>query len=440
MGFANERYRKLGLRVEATEGTLDTGGAYPVVYVDSLSPSFVDTFLGDPRTIGAGESQGEATVLTAYDLTTPSALAYSDCRPLVARAFRADFPTAVSIIGTSDIIMASGATHLDNTTGFQIQSTAGAFDSLINYDGASSNGSEGLMMRNINWDDAANNRWRRIKAVHETSGAKIDVAQGWTGTATGAPLVAGAAAAATAQSPTIAIGSSIRNRPARSTGDKSVSALIQATDLSSNGVFYGGYGLVANDLTFTYGNDKGVGVNVTWQGRGAIRLADSDPTSQGYATATTPYERLDAGNHLHLLAFVTATKPTVLSSFNVTGSAFTLNGNNAPIDDVGGITTRAGIDRGDHAITGGTVDYRHRDDDARCVELAMLGDPPTKETPEWVAIFTDAAGNSVVPSVLKCNLSQTGPSSATGGQVVYSGKPLTSTSRTCIWQEFAAAS
>lgn len=436
MGFAQPRFRKLGLRTEATEGTLDTAGTYTPVYVDNYVPSFVDGTIGDPRQAGTGESQGEQTVLTAFDMQTPAALAYSDARPLIARQLRGVFPAEVTIVGTSDINMLTGATHNDGTTGWQITAPTGDLDTLIQYDGATVSGAEGLMMSNSGWTEAANNRWRRIKDVWDDGTAKLDIEPGWVGVATGAASWAGAPTADTLDSPTIKVGTAIRNRHTGA-GVVAVSAIIQQTDLSTNGVWTGGTGLVANNMVFNYAADKGVGIDVSWIGWAAAVLQDSDPSSQGFAALTTPYQRLDAGNHLTLFAVVTQTKPTVLSSYNINGCSFTVNGGCAGVDDIGGLTTRAGVNRGDHSVTGGTIDWKYRDDDQRCVELAQLGDAATNETGEVVQIYTDAAGNIVIPSVLKCDFGQTGPI-AEGGQLTFRGKPKTATSRTVVWQEFAA--
>ena len=412
--FASGDNVQLGMIEEAVCGTLETSGPYPRILTTGFGATYSSNILVDPTVTGEGQVVDARTNTEGGALTAPFIGRYNDNRTLISSAFRDVFPSAVTIVGSSDISVVLAGTHLDGSTGAQITiASATGFDALINYAGATvgthpNGGGEGLMMRVSGSSEAANNRYRRIKAVHSNGvdTSFIDIAPGYVGG--GAGLFGEPMVAVASESITIAVGVAVRNQ-FRGAGLKTYSALWNHTDLSASS-WQAMTGLHAGDWSWSWSNRNALTGEVGFIPTSVYPLASSDPSGVGFVDQNLYSPMLEAANDLKTFAIVTATEPIVLSSLNLTGFSASMAGNLSEMNDVSGTSETVGVVRGGHALTG-SIDA-HLVDDARSAKLANLGRVGSREKGGIDALFTDVDGNDVILGVLKAEFQ---PSGTTGG-------------------------
>lgn len=436
-----------GLLAETTEGTFETSAPFPKMLTTGISPDKTGNILTDPTISGAGETVGADTNYRGGTLRTPAVLRHSDCLPLVLPFVRDVAVAAVTIVGSSNINVLTGGTHLDGSTGPQITAPTGTFNNLITYGGVTASthpngGAERLLMYLSGSAQGANNNWpRRIKAVHDdTSTAMIDILPGYVGGGAGTygePMVG-----TTLESITIKVGSTVRNRVIGA-GVKAYSGLWHYSDTSTNAGYESMFGLVGNDLTMAWSGKEGATIDGQWLAHGGGEVVAADPSGQGFVDNNTYSQMMNAGAHLTTCAVVTASEPIVLSSFAMTGFSATLAGNCTAATDESGTTLTDGIDRGGHSLTG-SINYKLKDD-VRIEKLSQLGSASNNEKAGIDVIYTDAAGNRVVWGFLNNEFGQTGGQPGALGSGAVAGAPLQFTgsqatrySRLFAWQEFAA--
>lgn len=433
-----------GLLAETVEGVFRTDAAFAQMLTNGISPEFTQNMLEDPTVSGAGEPIDKRTNLRGLNLQTPAQMRYRDLQLMVAAALREDFPAEVSIVGSSNIDVLTAGTHRDGSTGPQLRAPTTVFNNLINYNGASAathpdGGAEALMMNVTGSVPADNNGRRRIKSVWDnTTNAFIDIYPGYVGGAAGgfgAPLTG-----TTLESITIAVGQSSRNRITGS-GVKSFSALWNFSDMSLAG-WQNGFGLVANDLNVSWSGKEGAAIDIPWIGYGSGELVAADPSGQGFDdSALLCSPMMTAADDLKYVAIVTATTPTVLTQFNLTGFNATLAGNSVAIDDVSGISEVTGVRRGSHNPSG-TLDW-YLANDARSLVMSQLGSRQSSEKAGIDVILEDPQGNEIILGYLWNEFGPSGPIPGAGnntvaGSLEFSGSRRTKTSRSFTWQEFAA--
>ena len=433
---------QFGMVDETTEGTLETGSAVPIILTNGITTDYTTNIISDTTVSGAGETLDAQTNLRGLNLTTPVMLRFSDCRPLIAAQLRETFATAVSVVGSSDIDVTVTGTHNDGTTSasqIKVTSTS-AFDSLIGYGPATTNGIEGLLLRSSGFTDAKNNGYRRVKEIwKDGTTSYIDIEPGWVGGSAG--LLGEPMAAETGATATLTVGRTVRNRVTGS-GVISKTALWQFTDMATYAKYGSGFGLVANDLTINGTGKDGISIEVTWIGYGSKAISATDPTGQGFAADANLYSDMLIGtDQLKHFAIVTATKPIVLSSLNLTGYSMTIAGNCAAIDNTSGTSEITGVRRGSHAASG-SVDW-YLVNDERSEELTELGAAGSEEKAEISVLYQDAAGNDCAFSSLRNQFGTTGPTpgsqgSSPSGSLNFTAHRKSKTSRLFVYQEIAA--
>ena len=444
MSIGSSDLVRFGMNEETTEGTFETGSAYPVILTRGVNPSYPFNITTDDTVDGDGDPLSAEVTLRGLDLTTPARLRYNDCRTLVAAVLRDVFPSAVTIVGSGDVEVLTNGTHLDGGTGAQIrvaEATPAVFDSLITYGGVTSSthprgGAESLLFRSTGFGDSKNNWHRRVEAVWKNAThSHIDIGPGWVGGTAG--FFGEPMAAQASQSPTLAFGQAIRNR-ITGTGVKTYSAMWHLKDIDKYG---GGFGLTANDLSLSWSGKDGVELSVDWIGWAPKALASSDPSGQGFTDNNLVTAMLTGAHHLNHVALVKASELLTLTPNFLNGLSFQVAGSSAAIEDTSGDSKRGPVRRGMH-VPSGTIDY-YIGDDNRAEKLSALGDQSTEAKGEVSCMWKDPAGNEVACAMLWNAFGQTGavPGAAgsnVGGSLEFAGIRLTNTSRSFIWQEIGA--
>lgn len=441
--YASSDLVSFGMITEAVEGTLENSAPVPVVLTTGITPDFQSNTITDPTVAGVGEPIDARTDQRGLALTTPAIVRFSDCRPLIAPALRDVFPSTVTIVGSSDIDMLTAGTHQDSSVGAQIRSSAPGstiiFDDLITYASATANGAESLLARITGFTDSKNNWNRRIKAVwKDGTHSYIDLEPGWVSGDVG--FFAEPVAAEASQSPTIAVGTAVRNR-FTGAGVLSKTALWQFNDMVTSGKFGGGRGLVGNDISINFSGSEGATVEITWLGYAPTVLDGTDPTGQGFTDTNLYSSMMISSDDLTYLAIVTASNIIVLSPLTATGVSVQVAGNCEQIRAAGSSNV-LGVRRGLHVPTG-TVDWMLVDNPV-VEELAQLGDVASAEKGEVAFGFTDPAGNEIHVAALWNEFGAAGPvpgaqaSTVSGSTLTFNGLRKTTTSRSFIWQEIAA--
>lgn len=438
--YASSDHVRFGLLAETTEGTFETSAAFKRQLITGATPEYNSTIAGDSTISGAGEPIDKRTQEREFGLQTPAKLRFKDCRLIVGAFLRDTPPAEVSIVGSSDINVVSG-THLDGSSGWQITAPASALDSLINYGGVTVSthprgGAECLWMKVSGSAQGANNKGRRIKAVHDDGTAKIDIWAAYTAGAASTPFEP--MVATTNESITIKVGTAMRNR---GTGGSSYSALWQYTDLSSAN-WQSGWGLVGNDLGTSWSGTDGAEMTASWMGYAAGEIVSADPSGQGFTDADLAWSpMMMAGDDLQILAIMTATTPIVLSSFNLTGFQSNVAGNCQRVK-VSGTSETTGIVRGSHNPSG-SIEWNMAAD-ARTLLLSQLGSRSNAEKAGIDAVFRDPDGAEIVIGHLWNEFSPAGgvPGSqnsvVAGSSLTFEGLQRTPTSRSYVHQEFSA--
>lgn len=442
--YASSDLANVGMRPEAAEGTLDVAGAYPKILTTGLTVDFSSTTVQDDTITGGGEVIDVRTTSRGVSVTTPAKLRYFDCRPLIGPAFRAVYPSEVTVVGSSNVNALTAGTHLDGSTGPQLRFNASttALDTLINYDGANATthprgGAESLMAAVTGSATAANNQLRRIKAVwKDATHSYIDFYPGYVGASGGtfgAPMVG-----TTGESITVRVGSAVRNR-LTGAGVKGYSMLVNYSDMAAAAGWQAFRGLVAGDPTLSWTGKEGAMISVPWTGYGSLALDNADPTSQGFSDPNLFSEMMIGGEDLKFFAIVTSVKPIILTGANLTSFNGQLAGNNQAVDDVSGTDEVVGVVRGTHVPTGSIGWYLFND--ARAEEITALGDKATAAKGIIDIVFQDRAGNRSIWGWLNNEFAPSGPSpGGTGGKVSgtlnFAGSRKNNTARSVVHQEF----
>lgn len=437
---------KVGCKVEATEGTLVTGSAYELLLTSGLTADFTSNIIQDPTISGAGEALDARTNLRGLNLTTPFPLRYNDLRLPLGAVMRSAWATAVTVVASSEITVATGGTHQDGSTGPQIEVTGAnaltLFNSLIAYGGATTNGAEYLMMHvsGSGSGNENNNGFRRIKSVWKNGSASfIDIDPAYVGGTAGA--FGGPLTAATGESITIRVGTASRNQGPGAAQDKSYSFKWNFADV---GKWQAGSGAVPNDLTLSWSGKDGASAEISWIARASKALAATDPATpsgDSFVDNNVGNSMMIGADDLVVCALWTVDpsgtpKPIVLSSSFLTQFSYTLAGNCAAIEDVSGTSTITGVRRGNHQPTGSLNWYLA--DGAE--EIVALGAEGTAKKGGVDVIFKDRAGQHIIMGGLLNEFGNTGPSPGAGGNSVsgsleFTGSRKTKTSRSFNMQE-----
>ena len=203
-----------GLLVEAVCGTLETGAAYEIFQttgaeLDYPSEEAIDNTVGDH-----GGPISKRTISRAGDASLPAHLRFGGNDELLSSALREAWPAEVTIVGSADNDLVLAGTHNDGATGLQIIGTAGAtqFDTFITYNSATANGIGGLVLHSSGWTAGANNQLMVVKEVwKDGANGYIDLYDFNTAGGAG-PGIGAQKIAATGDTPTLRVGSAIRNR------------------------------------------------------------------------------------------------------------------------------------------------------------------------------------------------------------------------------------
>src|SRR5262245_60694709 len=237
-----------GFKAESTPGTFATG-AYAKFLTTGASVEYPSESVSDDSVGDHGGPISDRTTTRGAGGSFPMNLRYDDCMPFIEAACRDEKATAATITGSSDIDLVTNGTHLDGSTGIQIQTAAGGFDALLEYGGATTNGAEGLLMKMSGWTNAGNNQFVMIKAVHEAGGlARIDIWPGYGGGQTGDPFGAPKIAEAD-KSAVLKVGEAVRNH--QSDGSLTSTVYSFLFDFFTHGTaarFCGMAGWAANDI------------------------------------------------------------------------------------------------------------------------------------------------------------------------------------------------
>lgn len=122
----------VGLLAETTPGTLEQA-VYEIFQTTGAELDYPSNEAEDNTTGDHGGPLSKRTISRGGDANFPAHLRYDGNKALAEAAFRDDFATAVSIVGSSDIGIDTAGTHADGSTGLVITGGAGAFTDLVTY-------------------------------------------------------------------------------------------------------------------------------------------------------------------------------------------------------------------------------------------------------------------------------------------------------------------
>jgi hypothetical protein len=424
---------------ETVSGTYETSAPFPIVVQNGFTPEFTGTTIEDGPA-GFGYLVDAQTTAKGLNISLPATQRFGGVfDDLIFAYLRDTIPSDTTIVGTADIEVEIGVTLLSGETGTRLKAPTGSFNGFITYNTAetlSRGGAEQMMMYITGMQDARNDGWRRIQAVHDdTVNAFIDIAGHYSSGVVGQifePMVAEAAS-----SPTIRIG--IGGRTQKCLDDPTFSALWQFCGLSdANGQWHGGFGLTVNDLggpNWT-GKEK-VEYAMTMIGCGAAGLG-ADPSGQGFEELPDRINPMHfAGRNLTALAVhrLTTGDPLVLSNNTVISFASTGTGGRTPDDEQGGTDLITAVNLGVHADTV-TIGWRHKNDPIS-VALTNVGAVGSTEKVACDAIFEDALGNAIVHGWGHLEPPHSGPA-LDRGTSAFTAHMLTPTAGLRQYQKFPA--
>lgn len=282
--FANQRLGYCGTLVETVPGTFQTGSDFDQLpgMTISLDPQSETVILAD-----AGAASPEAARVVSDHVTgsVTYALRFADLDAQIARGFReVGMPTEVSASVTATLT-ASGASHLDGTTGAQIR-VVGSNDALDALVAASSNADlEGVALRIIgsaadDWDEKGYVVAKPGSPRNDGADTVVDLEQRYQLAASGlfSPW-----AGETGVAITIDAGALVRNKVTTAGGEPSYSLLFYLPDVS---LWYSVAGVRFGPPSFSFGQGRG-GVMVTQSFIGGTYapLTDTSPISPNLISA-----------------------------------------------------------------------------------------------------------------------------------------------------------
>ncbi len=418
--------------VEAVEGTREDSAPYIPVITTGMSPEFTSEIITSESISGSGRTLDAQTGLRGLNLTWPQQLAFDQNLKLISQALRNDIESQAEVsvvLATTEANVVLGGTGDDGALANQITAPDLAFDSFITYGGATptthpAGGIEGYLVEvsGFTGGAAVNNGIRRVRAVHNPgSVATMDFYDAYSGGAAGGYGEPMFAVVAEVGAVTIRVGRAGKDLSCVPEADLfSYSALVNFCDMGPVASWQSFFGLVAGDLTVAWTGKGAITTEVNQMGFGSDELVGADPTGQGFAAVGITEPQMIAGKHLQTLALVKASKPIVLSAFNVTGFSTTLAGNVEAATDISGTDKVTGHSRGDHANTG-TVDWRLAND-VRVEELTALGSSGGTEKFDIDVIFKDPKGQQIWFGMLNNETPPTGPnpgSNPVAGQIAF---------------------
>ncbi len=450
--YAHPRNVRAGVLTEAVEGIREDSAPYETTITTGLGVEFTSEKVISERISGSGRTLGVRTNLRGLNLTWPMELVYADVLRLVSQALRRDVKSQAEVdvvLATTEANVILGGTGADGLPADQITAPDLAFDSLITYAGATPTthpfgGIEGFMIdvSGFTGGAAVNNGLRRVRAVHNPgSVATIDFYDGYTGGVVGGFGEPMFGVVAETGAVTIRVGrAGADDSCSPNVFDTSYSALWNFCDMGNVAAWQSGFGLIGNNIVLAWTGKGAVTVEVDQMGFGSDELVSADPTGQGF-TPLAPGgldPQMIAAQDLQILALVTASKPIVLTKFNVTGFSHTLNGNVEVAADVSGTDKVTGMVRGDHAGDG-TIDWRLANA-VTTEELTALGSSAGTEPFGVDIIFKDPLGQQIIIGILKNEADPTGPNPGgeTNGQLVFTSYEKTPSAGMYNWQEISA--
>jgi hypothetical protein len=419
------------------ERLLNTGAT-----ADYPSNEVVSEDVGD-----TGGPTGRRRIARGGNVDIPMHARYGAARTPIAGAFRDDFDTELTVVGSGapgDLEILIAGTHSDGSTGLQIKAPLNALSAL------KAGAGRGLLVRVSGFAAGDNNQPFMVKDVHDdTVDDLIDIYAGYGAGGVGA--VFGATKAnADSQSATLRFGLWVKNRRKGAATKRHYSVLFDRYQLTGARRYRGLVDWVPNDFSFEIPDEGAVRLNVTGMGRRWLASQATPPNGEAegdHFTDPTLRDFVVGGEDLQLLALVPYANalsvdesPIVLSDKNVTNFTFNL---------VGGVTTLANI-----LGSSGVVPKRGRfefnqslgyyvADDAVITRLEALGAAATHQKAAMHCLIVDPDGNAIGLTTPRNEFAQTGGEAGGSGEesgtLEFGAEAIDHLFRTAVWQEWAAA-
>ncbi len=440
----------VGVLAETTPGTFETSAAFELILNTGTSPDFPTEQVSSADVGDQGGPLGRRTVSRGGDIDFPMHFRHDANKIMEAHAFRDDWATEVTITGSSDIDLVLAGTHQDGSTGLQLSTTTGGFNSLITYGGATANGAVSLLLLIEGFTNAINNQPVAVKAVwNNGSNDLIDIDAGYAGGASTENFGAGPKIGETLTSAVIHAGEAVRNQRKGNPGRRTLSVMLDRF-LLTEGRFDGVIGWVANDLNFEISGKGEVTETVNGNGRGWVGLSNTPVNGQAVGSHfvdNNPDVDFFIGGkdlqHLSIVTFANALnsteKPINLSDKNVSAFSWSLAGNVNVITDVVG-TDQVLPRRGLPDFTGNLTWYVA--DDTIIADIVRLGSSNQHQKGAIHVVFQEPGGNWKGLTLPRNEFEQTGGTGGGDGEesgtLNFGSEAKSKQARTAIMQQWTA--